>query len=98
MLPDIEKKYTEEEYMRTPEPYVMYLRALEKFFDFSIVDSFADLGCSSGRLIEHMKLKYPHVEVFGFEYFEWAKKNRAMFGVIGLPTESFMPWVSARPG
>ncbi len=75
MLPDIEKKYTEEEYMRTPEPYVMYLRALEKFFDFSIVDSFADLGCSSGRLIEHMKLKYPHVEVFGFEYFEWAKKH-----------------------
>lgn len=75
MLPDIEKKYTEEEYMRTPEPYVMYLRALEKFFDFSIVDSFADLGCSSGRLIEHMKLKYPHVEVFGFEYFDWAKKH-----------------------
>lgn len=75
MLPEIEKKYTEEEYMRTPEPYVMYLRSLEKLFDFSIIDSFADLGCSSGRLIEHMKAKYPHVEVFGFEYFEWAKKH-----------------------
>lgn len=75
MLPEIEKKYTEEEYQRTPEPYTMYLRALEQFFDFSIVESFADLGCSSGRLIEHIKYKYPHVDLFGFEYFEWAKKH-----------------------
>ena len=74
MLPSIEQKYTEQEYIRTPEPYTIYLRALERVFDLSVVDSFADLGCSSGRLIEHIHAKYPHVELFGFEYFEWAKK------------------------
>lgn len=74
MKPDLEKKYAEEEYIRNPEPYKMYMRALEGIFDFSIVESFADLGCSSGRLMEHLNRKYPHIDLFGFEYFEWAKK------------------------
>ena len=65
--------YTEKEYTRSIGPYVAYRKALEAVFDWSIVENFADLGCSNGRLLETLKGKYPSLNIFGLEYFEWAK-------------------------
>jgi SAM-dependent methyltransferase len=76
MNPGIEELYFENEYSsRSIIPYSAYVRALESVFDLSIVDSFCDAGCSSGRLLTVLKQKYPQINRKGIDYFEWAKKN-----------------------
>ncbi|MCK9273185.1 class I SAM-dependent methyltransferase [Candidatus Gracilibacteria bacterium] len=66
--------YGEEEYDRKIEPYQIYLAALESVFDLNLINSFADFGCSNGKLLESLKEKYPSTKIIGLEYFEWAKK------------------------
>jgi len=55
-------------------PYRAYMHALESVFDFSIVDNFSDVCCSSGWLLYSLKKKYPKINVLGLDYFEWAKQ------------------------
>jgi len=75
MKADIAKEYGEGEYLREIAPYKAYLNALEEVFDWSIVDGFADLGCNNGCLLEVLHKKYPHIDLLGLDYFEWAKKH-----------------------
>lgn len=75
MKKTIEEAYTEKEYTRSIGPYKVYLEAIEAVFDLSIVESFADLGCSNGRLMESIHRKYPTIDLMGLEYFEWAKTH-----------------------
>ncbi|MFA6226879.1 MAG: class I SAM-dependent methyltransferase [Candidatus Paceibacterota bacterium] len=75
MKTEIEKEYGEQEYVRHTAPYKAYLQALEAVFDWTIVDSFIDLGCNNGCLIEVLHRKYPHIDILGLDYFEWAKKH-----------------------
>lgn len=70
----IEKAYEEHEYTRPITPYKIYLEAIEQVFDLTITNSFADLGCSNGRLMQCINNKYPGISLLGLEYFEWAKK------------------------
>ncbi len=77
MKKEVEDTYKEEEYTRPMTAYRAYFNALTKIFDMSIVNSFADLGCNNGRLIETLKENNPHVEVVGYDYFEWSKQYAA---------------------
>ncbi len=70
----LEKEYTEQEYDRSLLPYKFYLDSLETVFDFSLVDSFLDIGCSNGRLLESIKKRHPHVQLQGCDYFKWAQE------------------------
>ncbi len=90
MQKPIQDSYKETEYMRDIAPYNIYLQALERVFDFSIVDGFADIGCSNGRLLEALDTKYSDIDLFGLEYFQWARdyadpsiKDKIHLGDIG---------------
>lgn len=75
MKDTIEQNYTPDEYNRAIPSYRIYLQALEQVLDMSIADSFLDLGCSNGKLLETIMDKYPHMEIQGYDYFaDWAKK------------------------
>ncbi len=74
MDPLVKQTYKEVEYTREMRPYMAYFQALEEVFDFSIANSFVDLGCNNGRLIEALYRKFPHVDVSGHDYFEWSKQ------------------------
>ena len=76
MNPETRALYSEVEYSnRNDIAYRAYFRALESIFDFGIVKSICDVGCSSGWLIYTIKKKYPNLQVKGIDYFEWAKKH-----------------------
>lgn len=75
MKKHVEEAYKEVEYTRSIGPYKIYLQALEEVFDWSAFESFADLGCSNGRLLECVQRKYAHINLLGLEYFEWAKTH-----------------------
>lgn len=69
-----EATYKEEEYTRGMMAYKAYFQSLEEVFDFSIADGFLDLGCNNGRLLEAITGKFPHVDIAGYDYFEWSKQ------------------------
>ncbi len=71
---ETEATYKEEEYTRGMMAYIAYLQSLEEVFDFSIVDGFMDLGCNNGRLIEALQRKFAHIDVRGYDYFDWSKQ------------------------
>ncbi len=66
--------YKEEEYTRSMQAYMAYFQSLEEVFDLSIIDSFSDLGCNNGRLLEAVLRKYPQAHIAGYDYFEWSKQ------------------------
>lgn len=68
-----EDLYESEDYKRGMSPYFGYFQALGEVLDFRQVESFADVGCCNGRLLEASKREYPHLKVLGLDYFEWAK-------------------------
>ncbi len=73
----VKSTYKEIEYTREMTPYMAYFQGLEDVLDFTITDSFADLGCNNGRLMEALNAKYPHIEMIGYDYFEWSKQYAA---------------------
>lgn len=75
-MQDITKSdlYREEDYNRGLFFYNLYRKSLERILDFRQFDSFADVGCANGRLLESVYRKYPHLRVKGYDMFEWAKK------------------------
>lgn len=92
MKKHVEDAYKEIEYTRSIAPYKIYLQALEEVFDWSIFESFADLGCSNGRLLECVSQKYTTIDLLGLEYFEWAKtyadpsiRDRIQLADLGKP-------------
>ncbi len=72
-----EDTYKEEEYTREMRPYMAYFQAIEEVFDLSLIDSFADMGCNNGRLMEAWHDKYPATDLFGIDYFDWSKQYAA---------------------
>lgn len=75
---NIENIYIPEEEIRTnPAPYVAFYRTLSGVFDFDKVKSFCDVGCATGWLIHEIKKNHPHVDVVGYEYFQYHKDNAA---------------------
>jgi SAM-dependent methyltransferase len=77
MNANIEETYHIDEYYRSKKAYKLFLSSLEAVFNFSIVDSFLDLGCINGSLIAEIKKSYSHVNVVGVDYFAWAKEAAA---------------------
>ncbi len=74
-MKDLTKLYEEEDFKRSILPYTLYRKSLEEILDFNQIESFGDFGCINGRLMESIKRKYSHMEVEGFDIFEWAKQN-----------------------
>jgi len=79
---NIETRYLEEEEAgRDKKPYIDFFYTLEETFDFSKINSFIDVGCSDGHLLECIKSKYENIHVSGIEYFsyhlKYASKNTA---------------------
>lgn len=72
-MKDLEPLYTEEDFDRDIGPYTLYRKSLEELIDFNQVESFADFGCINGKLLESLKRKYSHLNIAGFDIFEWAK-------------------------
>lgn len=66
--------YHSDDYNRDPFMYVLFRKALEEIIDFKQIDSFADVGCINGRLMESLKKKYPHLSIHGWDIFEWARQ------------------------
>lgn len=65
--------YHGEDYQREMLQYALFRKALEEVVDFHQFESFGDIGCQNGRLMESIKRKYPHVRVKGWDIFDWAK-------------------------
>lgn len=75
---DITKRYFANQEIRpdlgSRDPYLGYLKALESTFDLTKINSVIDVGCATGRLLQHIKKGYPNVKVAGIEYFDYHKK------------------------
>lgn len=72
---DIDSMYPEEmEVRKSDSPYYEYYQCLKKVFDLSSIDSFCDVGCSTGHLIDFVS-KYNSIDVAGIEYFQYQKDN-----------------------
>lgn len=74
MNEEVKATYKEEEYTRGGTAYMAYYQSMEEVFDFSIMDGFVDLGCNNGKLIEAIHARHPHIDVAGYDYFEWSKQ------------------------
>lgn len=74
---NIEKYYKEEEEVRKNTcMYDMMYKTFRGVFDFSKLESFIDLGCATGHLIDNIKKKHPRMEVVGVEYFAYHKESK----------------------
>lgn len=70
-----ENLYSEKGEVREDDsPYVEYFDVLKKTFDLNKINSFLDVGCSTGWVMYYLK-KYYQLDVFGLEYFEYHKDN-----------------------
>lgn len=70
----VEITYDESEYTREIKPYMAYYQSLCEVFDFTIIDSVADLGCNNGRLLEAIHRNHQNIDIVGYDYFEWSKQ------------------------
>ncbi len=77
MMQDVSHMYQENEYRRQMRFYNLYRKALSHALDLKQFESFIDVGCSNGRLLENLKAHYPHLALKGLEGFEWGKQNAA---------------------
>lgn len=72
---DIDIMYPPSLEIRTSDsPYYEYYQCIKKVFNLSEVDSFCDVGCSTGHLIDFIST-YNSVDVAGIEYFQYQKDN-----------------------
>jgi len=72
---DIDKMYPPSSEVRISDaPYYEYYQCVKKVFDLSDVDSFCDVGCSTGHLIDFIST-YNSIDVAGIEYFQYQKEN-----------------------
>jgi hypothetical protein len=71
----LEALYTEEEFRRDPFHYQLYSKCLAEAVDLHQVASVADVGCANGELLAALATRFPHLQLRGFDYFEWAKTN-----------------------
>lgn len=72
---DINDRYFPEEEIRTNEkPYQEYFECLKSIINFNRIDSFCDIGCANGPLLQAVQDNCPNVEVMGIEYFDWQKQ------------------------
>lgn len=55
-------------------PYTEYFDILKKTFDLNKINSFLDVGCSTGWILYYLKKDY-QIDVCGLEYFEYQKDN-----------------------
>ncbi|MCX6800003.1 MAG: class I SAM-dependent methyltransferase [Candidatus Falkowbacteria bacterium] len=74
MKDEIKNLYKQDNYIRSMLPYRRYFDALEQVLDFSIIESFIDIGCNNGRLIEAIKRRRGNVMVAGIDIFKWAQE------------------------
>ena len=67
--------YSEEDEVRVDiSPYTEYFKILENTFDLNKINSFLDVGCSTGWILYHLKREYA-IDVCGLEYFEYQKQR-----------------------
>lgn len=73
---NIDERYPEnEEAGRSPAPYESFFRVINSTFDFKKINSFIDVGCADGHLIDFINLNFPLIKIAGIEYFEYHKKH-----------------------
>lgn len=53
-------------------PYDEFFKCIRKTFNLNEIESFCDVGCSTGFLVRNM---LPHANSCGIEYFEYQKEN-----------------------
>lgn len=74
---DIDVMYPPSLEIRTNDsPYYEYYQCVKKVFDLDDVDSFCDVGCSTGHLIDFIST-YNSIDIAGIEYFQYQKENAA---------------------
>lgn len=72
---DIDLMYPPSMEVRTDDtPYLEYYHCVKKVFDLKEVETFCDVGCSTGHLIDFIST-YNSVSVSGIEYFQYQKDN-----------------------
>lgn len=63
----------EHEVREDTSPYIDYFKTIEKTFNLKNINSFLDIGCSTGWVIHYLQQNYG-LDVKGVEYFEYHKK------------------------
>lgn len=53
-------------------PYDDFFKCIKKTFDLSTINTFCDVGCSTGYLVRNM---LPYADSCGIEYFEYQKES-----------------------
>lgn len=72
---DIDKMYPPSLEIRTDDsPYYEYYQCIKKAFNLKSIETFCDIGCATGHLIEILS-EYNSISVAGVEYFEYQKEN-----------------------
>ena len=72
---DIGRMYPPSLEVRTDEsPYYEYYQCIKKTFKLKTIDTFCDIGCATGHLIQILS-EYNSISVAGVEYFEYQKNN-----------------------
>jgi SAM-dependent methyltransferase len=72
---NIDKMYPPSLEIRTDEsPYYEYYQCIKKAFKLKTIDTFCDIGCATGHLIQILS-EYNSISVAGVEYFEYQKNN-----------------------
>lgn len=70
---DIDRMYhPKDEIRENSSPYDEYYRCIKATFDLDEIETFCDIGCSTGHLVSNM-LNY--TDVCGVEYFQYQKDN-----------------------
>jgi SAM-dependent methyltransferase len=72
---DIDKMYPPFlEIRKDNSPYYEYYCCIKKTFNLKVIDSFCDIGCSTGHLVQILS-EYNSIAVAGVEYFEYQRQN-----------------------
>jgi SAM-dependent methyltransferase len=72
---DIDIMYPPSLEIRTSDsPYYEYYQCVKRVFDLSNINSFCDIGCSTGHLIDFIS-SYNSIDVAGVEYFQYQKES-----------------------